>query len=881
MNSITRNLCRFLPAFFLTSLLVFPVCASAALAGPAKMANLPIPFIEQQGQHVQFVARTLGGSATVSSDGRIVYSFAGKEGKVCSINEIPVRALPAPGMEGQGLLKAKATVFHGKDPKKTLSMFESVNMGNITRGIGLTLKAYGSNVEKLYSVEPGADPTAIRMKIEGGSLSVNESGQLVVLTAQGPVSFTAPVAYQEDLSGKRELVQVAYAVHGKEYGFRIGAYDTGRALVIDPLLASTYLGGSNTSEEEIARDIALDAEGNVYVAGTTPSADFPVTDEFALAGTTDGFIAKFNADLSELLAATFIGGEGYDYVWSILVDGSSVYAAGGTTSADFPATAGAYDTVLSGDYDVFILSLDTDLATLEAATYLGGAEVYGLGGEQRPELALSSGGDLFVAMETGSLDFPMTSPEGKSPYQSTLSHSKNYYSDIAIARLSGDLTTLEASTFLGGSGSTYGYGYEHYPRIALDASGDVWVAGITGATDFPTTEGAYRESLDYADDGSDYVFVSRLDADLSTLEASTYVGCSNFGWRVALALGTGNVYVAGTSYFDKPWPVTVGAYDTDGATAAKAFISRISTDLSTLEASTLLGGTESTQTNPNGWPNTKINDMLLDSTGNVVVAGITTCSNLPTTADAYDRTADVYYVQNDYRSYPYFITKLDGDLETLSAGTYLGNMVSGDETVTALALDDSDNVYLCGITASPYFPTTQDAYDTSFNSSGLYADAFVSKLDTNLSRDTYADLALSANIESLSVTAGGQLTFTLTVENQGPDAASSVVLTSTLPGGVTFVSATPDQGTADYDSGVITCEMGTLEASGEASVVVVVQASASSGNLSASAVVSAAQIDSNAANNALSISIEVTEAVSPALDDHDDDGFCFITTAGR
>ena len=189
MNITTRILRCFFPVFFLTAMIIFPVCASA-FTGPAKVAGMPIPFIEQQGQHVQFTARTFGGSATVTSDGQIIYTLSGKDGKSCVLAETPVRNLPASGIRGQGLLKAGATVFHGRDTKKTLRLFKSVNMGNVAQGIGLTLRACGYNVEKLYSVQPGADPAAIRMKIgAAGTLSISENGQLVVMTARGPVRW--------------------------------------------------------------------------------------------------------------------------------------------------------------------------------------------------------------------------------------------------------------------------------------------------------------------------------------------------------------------------------------------------------------------------------------------------------------------------------------------------------------------------------------------------------------------------------------------------------------------------------------------------------------------------------------------------------------------
>jgi len=859
---------RYLLCFFiLTCILIPPACASTP-AGPEKLSRLPIPFLEEQGQTVQFRARTFGGSTTVTPEGQIVYALPAKAGKGCVITETPLRNLPAEGIKGQGLLTSRATVFHGNGPKKSFRMFEGVNMGDIARGIDLTLRAYGSNVEKLYTLEPGADPAAIRMKIEGGTLSINETGELAVLTAEGPVNFTAPVAYQEDSEGTRQDVQVAYTLYGQEYGFRIGAYDRNRALVIDPLLASTYLGSSSA---DTAYDIALDDAGNVYVAGETDSTGFPVTDGSSLSGegTTDGFIAKFNTDLSELLAATFIGGTAYDTIESIVVDNGTVYAACRTSSDDCPTTAGAYNSVFAGQCDIYLCILDDSLETLEAATYLGGND-----SDQTPELALSAGGDLFVTLVTYSLDFPMTSPEGKTPYQSELRHSKSYYSDVAIARISGDLTTLEASTYLGGSGSTYGYGYESNPRIALDASGDVWVAGVTEATDFPTTDGAFKRAVLY--DGEAYVFLSRLDADLSALEASTYLGHTHSLWAVALTpADDGNVYVAGRAYCDEAWPVTDDAYDTTYVdTAHKGFITLVKgDDLSELVASTYLGGSD----NPYGsYPSSPICDMTLDSDGNVVVVGKTEAADFPTSEGAYDRTANVEYLAYSglYAINSFFIAKLEADLSDLLAGTYLGSRYFAEYPRLGLSLDDDDNVYLCGMTASSSFPTTDGAYDRSYSGGQYGRDSFVSKLDSDLSGDAFADLALSTDSESISVTEGGEVSFTLTVENLGPDAAGSVVLTTTLADGVTFISATPEQGSAVHDSSVVTCELGSVAKDDGVDVTIVLQVPEVIGDLSVESSVEAAETDTDESNNTLSISITVSEKSK----DGSSDGTCFIDT---
>src|SRR5207249_4093174 len=100
------------------------------------------------------------------------------------------------------------------------------------------------NVEKLFTVEPGSDPSLIRIRVDGGrSLRVNAEGALLVRSGLGEVKFTPPLAFQER-RGVRQSVLVTYRLRGREYGFRLGDHDPGLPVLIDPLLQSTYLGGS-------------------------------------------------------------------------------------------------------------------------------------------------------------------------------------------------------------------------------------------------------------------------------------------------------------------------------------------------------------------------------------------------------------------------------------------------------------------------------------------------------------------------------------------------------------------------------------------------------------------------------------------------------------
>ncbi|OOP55496.1 MAG: hypothetical protein AYP45_14520, partial [Candidatus Brocadia carolinensis] len=262
------------------------------------------------------------------------------------------------------------------------------------------------------------------------------------------------------------------------------------------LLASTFLGGAS---HDIGQSIALDTSGNVYVTGWTFSSNFPATagayDTSWNLGDGDVFISKLNDELTSLLASTFLGGSDYDIGHSIALDTSgNVYVTGYTDSPDFPSTAGAYDTSLNDDIDVFISKLDSGLTSLLASTFLGGSD-YDIG----HSIALDTSGNVYVTGETLSSDLPTTSGAYDTSWNSG-------YRDAFVSKLDGELTTLIASTFLGGDFADYGY------SIALGTHGNVYVTGETLSSDFPTTSGAYDTSWN---SGQRDAFVSILDGNLS------------------------------------------------------------------------------------------------------------------------------------------------------------------------------------------------------------------------------------------------------------------------------------------------------------------------------------------------------------------------------
>jgi len=403
-------------------------------------------------------------------------------------------------------------------------------------------------------------------------------------------------------------------------------------------------------------------------------------------------------------------------------EAGNIFVTGKTNSTDFPTTAGAYkETHLTSDTDAFIAKLSGDLTTLLAATYFGGSL-----NEYYITIACDKAGHVFLAGATRSTDIPVTpgaigdgfSGDAGGPYPS----------DVFLAKLDDDLTTLLAATYLGGSAN-------EYPEdIELDQSGNVYVTGWTGSLGFPTVPGSYSTSFF----GGTYdAFISKTNGDFTVLIASTFLGGTKWDFNNALALDTdNNVYVTGHTA-SVGFPVSDDAYDNVYANGSgsiegvndDAFVSKLDGNLTTVLRSTFLGGA--------GWD--MGNALIVDSDGDVIVAGVTQDGGFPHTPDAHDTQ---YHGLQDA-----FISRLDGELYTLSYSTYLGT--SKNEIIGSMILDDDDIVFVAGITSSADFPTTALAYgawpyDQTYNGPGTVGwledrggDVFITKIDLDWATQDY------------------------------------------------------------------------------------------------------------------------------------------------
>ncbi len=241
------------------------------------------------------------------------------------------------------------------------------------------------------------------------------------------------------------------------------------------LLYSTLLGGSGV---DVPTGLAIDHGANAYVVGFTTSADFPTTADALQSGPGSDrytpFVTKLNAEGTAFAYSTFLTGEGEGFAYGVAVNSAgNAYVTGYTTAADFPVTAGAFQTRHGGAYDAFVAELNPSGGGLVYSTFIGGK-----GFEEGYAIALDSSGSAYVAGETNSSDFPTTSGALQRSYNGGPANN-GLAGDGFVAKLNPAGSALLYSTYLGGASD------EEISGIAIDSSGSAYVTGSTSSTDFP------------------------------------------------------------------------------------------------------------------------------------------------------------------------------------------------------------------------------------------------------------------------------------------------------------------------------------------------------------------------------------------------------------
>ncbi len=545
----------------------------------------------------------------------------------------------------------------------------SLSLGEVYNGIDVTLTVRDQFVEKTFTVAPGSAPDVIRMKVSGSSeLTLSKDGSLTLEKGEQKIGLSKPYAYQI-VDGEKKSVDIGNQIIDKTYCFDIGSYNHSLPLVIDPILTATYISGSSAYVKPSSS--VLDKDGNVYVTGSVTSTVFPTTIgayDTTNNGYYDVFISKYDHNMTQLLASTYIGGSSADYSYDIgMLSMGDVVIVGKSDSAMYPVTSGAYQTKLAGKSDAIITRLNSNLTTLSASTFIGST-----GSDLGRSLEVQSNGVIVIVGE-GAKGFPTSS----DAYKTTIPGN----TDVVVFKMKDDLTTLTRSTYIGAFG-----GFEFPRDLVIGKTGDIFIAGRATNNDYPTTTGVFQSKFGGAYD----TFVSRLDGNLTTLVASTYIGGTGYEDVGGITLGKlGTIIVSGDTNSTN-FPVTSNAYRSTIVGGYDAYVIELSDDLVTQVYGTYIGSTGTDD----------INDIAIDQAGYLHLAGATNSTSFQITTDAYDSTL----VGNEG-----FYTILDKEQATLLSSTFLGGTSSDD--ATNLLLDANGFTYVFGETMSmSAFPVTSNAY---------------------------------------------------------------------------------------------------------------------------------------------------------------------------
>ncbi len=398
---------------------------------------------------------------------------------------------------------------------------------------------------------------------------------------------------------------------------------------------------------------------------------------------------------------------------------------------------------------------------LAYSTYLGGhANVYG---DKAFSVAVDSAGDAFVTGVAYSSNFPVTDGAVQRVDGGAARNTSNAF----VTKLNNTGTALEYSTYLGGGGnpsSNVGdIGYD----IAVDSSGEAYVSGLTGSSNFPVTPGALQT---VQKNHSYSAFVTKLNSQGNDLIYSTYLGGGpNESSSTAIAIdASGNAYVTGKAVY-YGFPVTKGAYQTTNhsllaETGSNAFVSKLNSQGTGLVYSTYLGGS----TNDFG------NGIAVDASGDAYVVGNASSTDFPVTAGAFQ----VVNNAANQQGFNIFVTKLNSSGTALEYSTYLGGSYA--DNGNGIAIDASGHAYVTGGSASSDFPVTPGA----FQSVNKGADAIVAKLNpsgTALDYATYLGGSSLNTGSAIAVDASGNAYVSGTADTDG-EAGQNPAPFPTTPG---------------------------------------------------------------------------------------------------
>jgi len=458
---------------------------------------------------------------------------------------------------------------------------------------------------------------------------------------------------------------------------------------------ATYLGGHSghaKTKWQQARDVAADADGNLYIVGGTSAPDFPVTegaydtvfkrggDQTGSFGDMDAFVTKLDAR-GRLLWSTYLGSPNYDRAYAVKVDSDGFVYVTGRAGPGFPTTAGTIRPEFGhdpdappaptlagyGEQDAFIAKLSPDGRELVWATYFGGGI---------RDMDIDSERNLHIAGTALGPNFPHITPNA---------HQKELRgrTDTIYVKLSADGRRVLYGTFYGGRDDSKGDGA--IPSIRVNRQGEAWLVSNTRATDIETTDNAYRK---HPAGGWD-LLVMKFSRE-GKLLVGTYLGGSGNDTLEThnIAIDADDNPVIGGMTKSTDFPVTGSAFQSrprETSSAGDGFVAKLSADGSRLLAASYIGGVQRDE----------VEGINVAANGDILISGGTASPDFPVTGNALQPELAG---RSDF-----FLTRFDAGLSELRYSTFLGGTSKDQARSSTLAGND---IVLVGATMSCNFPVT-------------------------------------------------------------------------------------------------------------------------------------------------------------------------------
>lgn len=628
--------------------------------------------------------------------------------------------------------------FVGNNPEKWVSganAFYQYYLKEVYPGIDWKIY-YDSHHHLKYDfiVKPGNDPGIIRWHYEGVEPpQITSNGHILIHTEAGDVIEQKPYAYQM-IDGKKIEVECRFERKKNYYFFKTGSYDKKKALYIDPVLIFASYSGSTA--DNFGMTATYDKQGLFITGGMAYNMGYPTTlgaYDVTFNGTpgpniTDVVISKFNANGSNLIFSTYLGGTSTETAQSLIVDSlNNVLVFGITGSSDFPVTSGAYDTTFGGGSgfsvnfngvtcsqgsDIYIAKLNANGTSLLASTFFGGSNNDGInyhasslpynsivsydslttnyGDQFRGEIIIDKWNNVYIASCTRSANLPMV-----NAFQNNIQGAQ----DAIVAKFNPGLSNLLFSTYLGGVKNDAAY------SIKVDTNGIMYVAGGTSSSNFPTTAGVISTTYN---GGKADGFIAKLDSN-GTLLASTFIGTNVYDQVFFIDIDKyKNIYFVGQSLGNMP-VTPAGVYNNPNS---KQFVQKINNSLSSLIYSTVFGnGNNSINISPAAFMVDRCQNVYISGWGANILQN-TPLTNMPLTSNAIQTTSD---------GFDFYLIVFERDLQSLLyAGPFGGNISREHVDGGTSRFSKEGVVYqsVCGgCGGNSDFPTTTGAWSNTNNSS--------------------------------------------------------------------------------------------------------------------------------------------------------------------